>query len=347
MRLGLGIGAVVLAVLVVYVLSTGESPHPANPQGSQDSTLLTQRDATLQSDQQNAAPGDDAARGSDVSAVGDASSGATGGSALADNRSGDSSSTDPAADRQSSFDWVKLLATGEMDSSLQATPDRAGRNPDSGVTALHTPTPQSRVRITPVPPGEMPLNSVNNDNQIAHRHAAESDGAGEPRATGQSAQRTTASRDAVATVRQYTIQTNDTYSTIAASLYGSANYYPHIQRANPNLDPRRLRPGMVINVPDRSQVIPPAGSSQTDDPAAPSASSGRRTDESTPIDPARQYKVQPGDSLYQISVKLYGTGRHVDAIYQKNAQVIGPDKSRLKLETVLELPQSPTVAQAR
>ena len=52
------------------------------------------------------------------------------------------------------------------------------------------------------------------------------------------------------------IAANETFSTIAATFYGSANYYPHIQRANPKVDPTHLKIGMVINLPDRASVIP-------------------------------------------------------------------------------------------
>ena len=51
------------------------------------------------------------------------------------------------------------------------------------------------------------------------------------------------------TGRTYTVQAGETFSSIAGSVYGNSRYYPHIMRANPSLDPTRLRAGTVINLP--------------------------------------------------------------------------------------------------
>jgi nucleoid-associated protein YgaU len=53
---------------------------------------------------------------------------------------------------------------------------------------------------------------------------------------------------------------------------------------------------------------------------------------------ARSYTVKPGDSLYGIAKRLLGSGRRADALYNLNKDVIGPDKSKLKLDMVLKLP---------
>ena len=98
---------------------------------------------------------------------------------------------------------------------------------------------------------------------------------------------------------------------------------------------------MVINLPDPQQVVPHGSDATTGPGQAPS------THSQPTVDAARQYRVQEGDSLYKISVKLYGNGGYVDKIYEKNKQSIGADPARLKVGMVLELPEAPTVAQAR
>ncbi len=53
----------------------------------------------------------------------------------------------------------------------------------------------------------------------------------------------------VTVVRSYTIQPSDTFSSIARQKLGSETLWPEIQKANPDLDPRKLRPGITIKLP--------------------------------------------------------------------------------------------------
>jgi nucleoid-associated protein YgaU len=133
--------------------------------------------------------------------------------------------------------------------------------------------------------------------------------------------------------RTYTIKSGETLSTIAAAVYGNSRFYVAIKRANPNLDPNRLKPGMQITLPDISDVKP--DSARLARGTSPAATGGKT------------YKVQSGDTLYRISKSLYGTGRNAQAIYNLNKDLIGPDKSKLKLGMVLRLPTTPSVATAR
>ena len=131
--------------------------------------------------------------------------------------------------------------------------------------------------------------------------------------------------------RTHIVQSGETFSSIAASVYGSSAYYPHLIRANPTIDPRKLHAGMKINVPPMSDVK--ADSSESS--AAPAASSDNTDDKS-------EYRVQSGDTLSKISVKLFGRRSLADKIYQLNLSTIGSDPGRLKVGMVLKLPEAPT-----
>jgi nucleoid-associated protein YgaU len=135
--------------------------------------------------------------------------------------------------------------------------------------------------------------------------------------------------------RTHVVRSGETLSSIAAAIYGSANFYPHILRANPGIDPNTLRPGTVLQLPDPSVVRP-------QDAAA--GGLGSRTIE---VDPMREYRVQENDSLYRIAVRLYGRGDRAEAIYELNKEAIGPNPDRLRLNMVLKLPEPPTVQAAR
>ncbi len=130
----------------------------------------------------------------------------------------------------------------------------------------------------------------------------------------------------------YKIQAGDTYSKIAAKLYNNRNLYHLIEKANPGVNPSKLKIGQEINVP-----AAPASSASARDaltPAAPEITGA--------IDATRQYRVQPGDTLHKISQKLYGKTKFWAALYDANKQKIGPDAGKLKVGTVLTLPHVPT-----
>lgn len=140
----------------------------------------------------------------------------------------------------------------------------------------------------------------------------------------------------ITAARTHKVQRGETLSSISAAAYGSPNHYPQILKANPNLDPAKLRPGMTINLPDVSETkatsSTPVAAGTTPVPSASHAA----------LDPAKSYSVETGDSLHKIAAKLYGKAEMWSKIYDLNKQAIGPDPARLKLHMVLSLPEAPT-----
>lgn len=142
--------------------------------------------------------------------------------------------------------------------------------------------------------------------------------------------------EVVATARTHRVASNETLSSIASAAYGNPNLWPAIVKANPNLDPNRMKVGQTINLPDLKDVKPsePQNASAKIGPAA------------APLD-SKHYRVQSGDSLHKISVHLYGKSTLADSIYELNKSTIGEDPARLKVGQVLVLPETPTVTSAR
>ena len=137
----------------------------------------------------------------------------------------------------------------------------------------------------------------------------------------------------------------ETFSTIAAAAYGSPNLYAYILRANPKLDPTKLKPGIEINLPDISEVRGPEKSVDKD--SEKSTTAGAITHRIEPaLDAKTEYRVQSGDSLHKIAVKLYGKIDMVPKIYEMNKSAIGDNPAKLKLGMVLKLPQAPSAAAA-
>jgi nucleoid-associated protein YgaU len=143
------------------------------------------------------------------------------------------------------------------------------------------------------------------------------------------------------TDRTYTIKPGQTLSKIAYEVYGNSRFWVAIQRENKGLDSNHLKVGSIIKLPDVSPVPGPVVVSD-DEVAAPAA----RSHTETAASDGRTYTVKSGDSLYGIAKRLLGSGRKADLLYSLNKDVIGPDKSRLKLGMILKLPEAAPPARA-
>jgi nucleoid-associated protein YgaU len=136
----------------------------------------------------------------------------------------------------------------------------------------------------------------------------------------------------------HVVRSGETFSSIAQAVYGSAAYYPHLIRANPHANPNNLKLGTVINIP-KVEDVKATGGPVSSSAAEHSKGAALTVVDEVKIDPTKQYRVQPGDSLYKISQKVYGKPTYVEAIYEKNRQQIGANPTKLKLGMILELPE--------
>jgi nucleoid-associated protein YgaU len=127
--------------------------------------------------------------------------------------------------------------------------------------------------------------------------------------------------------RVHVIESGENLWTIAQAVYGNGALYTKIIAANPGLDPKDLKVGKKLVIPDVS------GAEKS--PATPAAA----TD--APLDPTKEYRIASGDTLEKISRKLYGNPSMQDSIYQLNKSLIGDDPDKLKVGWVLKLPQAP------
>ena len=346
--LGMSIGGIVLAILVVYLtagpsgkvksaiqLDTGNGTTDVQGSGPGDADATPAADHS--NDIGNAAATRLASRsGNDVTGGVDAAPGRnpTDGAraAAATVGAGDSSQVDKGW-RDRLYGATPLIGGGETPGGSGSTSSPEGGTQNTQLAMSTTVRPA---------PGEISTGSLR-------------------RSVAASVTPTPATRPTQAlTAHQHRVQQGESFSSIAAAAYGSANFYPHILRANPGLDPRKLRPGVVINMPNVADVKP-AAKPATEPPvmalmaqAGPgregTPASGRESTPGTPTpnvtpavtpaaaDGSRQSRVQSGDNLHRIAIKAYGKISMVGAIYEANKQAIGPDMAKLKLGTVLKLP---------
>lgn len=123
--------------------------------------------------------------------------------------------------------------------------------------------------------------------------------------------------------RTYTVQSGDTFASIAEAFYGEERAWFDIAQANPSVDPKRLQVGQVIVLPNRDADV-------------------REREEVQPPAPGndQNYTVRPGDNLSKIAKKFYGDSEKWDLIYARNRKLIGPRPNALKVGMELVIPQT-------
>ena len=147
-------------------------------------------------------------------------------------------------------------------------------------------------------------------------------------------------------MRTHVVKPGESIAKIAEAAYGSQNYWPYIIRANPGIVAEKIRPGMTINLPAESDVKTPAASGATASTAGATEKADPtaiKPDTTSPkLDPQTQYEVQSGDSLAKIAMKLYGNSGKWQAIYDLNKEAIGDNPAKVKVKSILKLPEPPT-----
>jgi nucleoid-associated protein YgaU len=348
-KIGLGIGGVLLAVLIVYALvpkndtanqfahggdankSADESGQGTSPASGTGGAATAGSPVSTGETTAPAPTGHDAPPGNTTTG-GNATTG--GPVASREPASADPAEQDALATTPKVIDWEKILVTGLVPEDAKV-PMAARANADDVFAEPKSNANEPKWDVTP-PAGRSPQTAHspqaghNTQTATADHSARGSQTQGSPAANA----RPQAARGGTT---EHTVQQGENLSMIAAVAYGDARKYKEILKANPGLDERKIRPGTVIKLPDPSTFAPATT-------AAHQAKADAKPE--TKIDPKSQYKVEQDDNLSRISSKLYGSTAKAKAIYEANKDTIGADPGKLKLGTVLKLPEPPTVQQA-
>jgi nucleoid-associated protein YgaU len=352
-KLGLAVGGVLLAVLVVYVLVVpGNNTSPQTAEVSVDGSDAYANGGDSAGGTAPAAGGASTPKPDDAvttplqqggvttpeqHATKDAKSTDT--SATAGSTAGKTDTDKPTGESASGgWNWDALVAGTEKVPSLGAVTELRTNGAAIPPTVVNG---ASRIDDTATAGGAMP-HAPSNDTTLGGAPqtsapqknvlaGAQQQTTGATGATSAAPGNTTTTNDAVAaSAKTVVVKDGDTFSKISQAVYGSSKHYAQIERANPNIDPTRLKPGMTINIPALEVTKPAAGATGTGAAAQ------------TAIDPKTEYKVQPNDNLYTISLRLYGKADRVEKIYEFNKSSIGDDSARLKVGMVLKLPEAPS-----
>lgn len=140
---------------------------------------------------------------------------------------------------------------------------------------------------------------------------------------------------------RHVIQSGETFETLAERYYGKRELHVAISKANPMVDPTRLKPGREVLVPEdpaniqgkpaeEPGVVPRVvtGAEPTTTPGA--GASGVSAEE--------EYTVEAGDSLAKIAKKKFGNESFADAIFEANKdRLSSPEK--IKVGQKLRMPR--------
>ena len=153
--------------------------------------------------------------------------------------------------------------------------------------------------------------------------------------------RAAGSRSLSDAARTHKVQLGETFVTIARAAYGDGKYFKALEKANPNVNPRSMKPGTVIQLPPESDVKQSSRQSSKSPSLAPSTRPALSGDGTT-------YTVQKDDNLYKIAHKFFPNRKDAaDELYALNKSVIGPDSTKLKPGMVLKLPARPAMTASR
>ncbi len=331
-KLGLVLGGVVLGVAGVYLLlsAVGGSKRegveiatiaPDDTSASTSASLNTVAPSPATVRTGSSSP---AASGPIASAAGHAAPSSVSIPTSVSMTSGASSSIGSSIGGQQDDPWAAAFETGRVSTTMTVTENPLNRPTDPAVRQQALDSVAGR-SPTASGPASSSASSTSASSAGASSAGASSAGSMPSSASGPSSG--SASGTAAGT---YTIQVGDTFSSIALDHYGESRHYLLIQQANPGIDPQRLKPGMTIKLPS----LPTRSNDATRDDTAGTPA---------PLDEARQYRVQIGDSLHAISTRLYGDISRWQKIYELNRSQIGDNPARLKVGMILVLPEPPTV----
>ncbi len=128
--------------------------------------------------------------------------------------------------------------------------------------------------------------------------------------------------------KKHKIVLNDTIEKIALKYYNDRGRVDEIMKANPGIDPRRLKIG--------DEIILPATTTSSDRTAAADRIAAK--DRAETAVSTRSHTVREDESFYSIAVSQLGSGARWKELFELNRALVKNDPRGLKPGMVLRLP---------
>lgn len=132
---------------------------------------------------------------------------------------------------------------------------------------------------------------------------------------------------------EHIVQPNERMQSIAAKYFNSGDDWPIIARANPFVDPQKLKVGMVLRIPKDPDNLQGKVVGRETQPGVIES----HTDSQAKV---IEYVVRPGDSLSVIAQRIYGSSRHARYIFDSNRDKL-KSMDDISVGQLLKLPPLP------
>ncbi|MGD9691615.1 MAG: LysM peptidoglycan-binding domain-containing protein [Phycisphaerales bacterium] len=182
--------------------------------------------------------------------------------------------------------------------------------PEPGVSFAHEPSSPAaltRTEAVPVEPAQ-PIASPGKTDWTSPPQSPAREA--NPRAADTPTSQAASLTDGAPAMRSYTVRAGDTLQSIARATFGDGAKWSIIARANPRVDPIKLRAGMVLQIP----VDP--GNLQGGAPVTSHTSNDK------PAAGGTEYLVQKGDTLSEIAKQTLGTATRWQDILDANGSLL-------------------------
>ncbi len=137
-----------------------------------------------------------------------------------------------------------------------------------------------------------------------------------------------------AAYKKYVVKSGDTLEKIALQELGSKNLVGEILKANEGLDPRKLRVGRTLLLPQDAAL---AQVSKKEQEAKPLETTWKDAAANPAGADIKSYTVKSGDTLWKISKKVYGDGARWKKILDANKDKLpSPEKLRVGMNLIIQ-----------
>ena len=139
---------------------------------------------------------------------------------------------------------------------------------------------------------------------------------------------------AVPPTKMHKVTSGETLSSIAQRYYGAESQWSIVAKANPTVDPNRLKIGTLLVIPDA-----PTGTASRDARAGPAPTTPAET--TTVPAGSQKYVIQNGDTFWTMAEHFYQDGSKWPVIYKANKRLLGDNPNRLPVGKTLIIPPAP------
>ena len=136
----------------------------------------------------------------------------------------------------------------------------------------------------------------------------------------------------------HVVKPGETFTALAIKYLGHAKHVKLIEKANPRINPNRLYVGTKLKIPAAPEAPKATPTDVSGSTAQASATGQRKTaPKAPPVDPAKAYTVQPGDSWAKLAADHLGDSNWT-VLYEYNKERFPANNRTLHPGMVIEIP---------